>query len=64
MKIETPSGSSVIIGKRIPLGLMVGGIATIFANIYPEYAASFVAGATVVTGIAQIILVNWVGVTK
>ena len=56
--------NTIIIGKRIPLGVMVGGIATVFAHIYPEHAASIVAGATVVTGIAQILVVNWIGVTK
>jgi hypothetical protein len=55
--------NTVIIGKRIPIGVMVGSVATILANLYPEYATSIVAGATVVTGLAQILVVNWLGVT-
>ena len=53
----------IVIGKRVTIGAMVGSIATIFANIYPEYANSFIAGATVVTFFVQIIVANYWGIT-
>jgi len=56
--------NTIIIGKRIPLGAAIGALATVFANLYPEHAASIVASATVVTFVAQIVVVNWLGVTK
>lgn len=64
MKINTPSGNSVIIGKRVTVGVAIGSIATIFANLYPEYAGSFVAGATAVTFITQILIARYGGITR
>ena len=56
--------NTIIIGKRIPLGAAIGAVATVFANVFPDHAASIVAGSTAVIFIAQIIVVNWIGVTK
>ena len=63
MKTQPLKINSVIIGKRVTIGAVVGSISTIFANIYPEYAGSFVAGATVVTFIAQVLIARYAGVT-
>jgi hypothetical protein len=64
LKIQRDNGNVVVIGKRVTIGAAVGAIATIFANIYPEHAGSFVASATVVTFIVQIIVANWIGITN
>jgi len=56
--------NSIILGKRIPLGAVIGALATIFVNIFPEHASSIVAGSTIVIAVSQVVVVNWLGVTK
>ena len=56
--------TNIIIGKRIPVGSFIGGIATILAFIFPDYAPAIIAGAVPLTAVIQVIIVNKYGVTK
>ena len=56
--------NNVIIGKRVTVGAAIGSSAAILANIFPEYASSFVAGAVPVTLIAQILIARYGGITQ
>lgn len=53
-----------IIGKRIPIGVAIGGIATALAVFFPVYAAAFTGLATTITAILQVVVVNKYGITQ
>ena len=62
--------NSIVIGKRIPLGMVVGGVITILVHLWnlthPEAIVTTeiaMAANTVAVGIAQIFVVNKFGVT-
>lgn len=56
--------NGIVIGKRIPVGLAIGGIATALAVFFPMYAAAFTGLATTLTAVLQVIIVNKYGVTE
>ncbi len=56
--------NNIIIGKRIPVGSAIGGMATVFAFIFPDYAPAIIAVAVPITAVVQVIIVNKLGVTK
>lgn len=64
MKIETPSGNgAIIIGKRVPLGAAINGVAVIFAAIFPDHAVAIMATAIPITFVAQVLIARYGGVT-
>ena len=56
--------TTVIIGKRIPIGAAIGSLATMFSYLHPQYASAIIAAAVPLTFIAQVIIVNFLGVTS
>ena len=64
MKIEREGKSPVVIGKRVTIGAAVTSLTAVLANIFPEYAPSIIASATVVTFVIQVIVANKFGVTS
>jgi hypothetical protein len=64
VKINREGQSPIIIGKRVTIGAAVTSITTVFANIYPEHAATIVGSAGFVTFVAQVLVANWIGVTQ
>ena len=56
--------NNIIIGKRIPIGSAITGVAAFFAVIFPEYAAAILATAVPLTFGVQVIIVNCFGVTQ
>ena len=55
--------TQIVIGKRVALGAMVGSIATVFANIYPEHAPAIIGSVTAVTFFLQIIVGHFAKIT-
>lgn len=55
--------TQVVIGKRVTIGAAVGSIATVLADLFPEYATAIVGGATAVTFFAQLLIANYMGIT-
>lgn len=71
MKVEREGKSPVIIGKRIPIGAVVGGLVSFGVWMWnaknPETqipAEQAVGLSTIAVGIAQILVVNRLGVTQ
>lgn len=56
--------NNIIIGKRIPIGAAINSIAVIFAAFFPNQAIAIMATAIPLTFIAQLIIANFLGVTK
>jgi len=56
--------NNIIIGKRIPVGSVILSVATIFSFIFPEYAPAIIAAAVPITFMAQVVVVNCLGVTQ
>jgi hypothetical protein len=70
MKIEREDGPAIIVGKRITLGAIIGGVVTTGVYLI-EYmqgiavpAPVAIAVTTVITGLVQLWVVNRYGVTK
>ena len=53
----------VVIGKRVALGAMVGSVATVFANIYPEHAPAIIGSVTAVTFFLQVAVGHFTNIT-
>ena len=51
--------STVVVGKRITVGVVLGSIAKIVSTIYPDYAVVAYESATVLTFVAQMVLANY-----
>lgn len=64
MKINEDAGPSLVIGKRIPVGQVVGGIGAALAFAFPDNAPLIAALTVPAIGITQMIVVNFFGVTK
>ena len=71
MKIERPGKESIIVGKRVSFGAIVGGVVSFGAWLWnathPEFeipAAQAVALTTILTGVGQVVIVNVWGITK
>ena len=71
MKIERPGKESIIVGKRVSFGAIVGGVVSFAAWLWnathPEFeipAAQAVALTTILTGVGQVVIVNVWGITK
>ena len=62
MKIEAGQ-NTIVIGKRVALGAMVGSVATVFANIYPEHAPAIIGSVTAVTFFLQIAVAHFANIT-
>ncbi len=62
MKINN-NGEVIVIGKRIPIGSAIQSIGTVIASFFPEKAVAIMAATVPVTFIAQVIVVNFFGVT-
>ena len=56
--------NNIVIGKRIPLGAAIQGVATALAAIYKEHSVAIMAVAIPVTMIAQVVWVNHFGITQ
>ena len=56
--------NNIIIGKRIPIGTAITGVAALFAVIFPEYAPAILAAAVPLTFMVQVFVVNYFGVTQ
>ena len=56
--------NNIIIGKRIPIGAAINSIAVIFAAFFPNQAVAIMSAGVFVTFIAQILIANFLGVTK
>lgn len=63
MKIETPNGNSVIIGKRVTVGAAINGTAAAIAQFFPDQATAIIALAVPVTLITQLLIARYAGVT-
>jgi hypothetical protein len=63
MKINRQNAPPVIIGKRVTVGAAINSLAAVFAHVWPEHAPAIVAGAVPITFIAQVVVVNKLGVT-
>ncbi len=55
---------TIIIGKRIPIGAIIGGIGGALALAFPAKAPIIAILTPVVVGIVQVFVVNLLGVTK
>lgn len=64
MKIQRKSGPSIVIGKRVTVGAIIGAIAAGFGNIWPEHAPAILAFSPAVIGLVQILIANHYGVTS
>ena len=63
MKIQTPKGNSVIIGKRVTVGAAINGTAAAIAHFFPDQAVAIISTAVPVTLIAQVLIARYAGVT-
>ena len=54
---------TVVVGKRVLLGSMVGSLATVFASIYPEHAVAIMGSVTAVTFFLQILVGHFASIT-
>lgn len=64
MKIDRETGPPIIIGRRIPIGTIIGGIGGAFALAFPAKAPIIAVLTPVVVGMVQVAVVNLLGVTK
>ena len=55
--------NKIIIGKRVSVGVAIGGIAALFGNIFPEYAPAILSGVVPLTFFVQLLIVRYTGVT-
>ena len=55
--------TQVIIGKRVTIGAAVGSIATVLAELFPEFATAIIGGATAVTFVVQLLVAHKLGIT-
>ena len=62
MKIQAGE-NTIVVGKRVALGAMVGSVATVFANIYPEHAPAIIGSVTAVTFFLQIVVGHFATIT-
>ncbi len=62
MKLDI-GDAEIVIGKRVSVGAAIGGVASVFGNLYPEYAPSILAGVVPFTFIVQILIARYAGVT-
>ena len=54
----------IVIGKRIPLGSAINGVAVAIAAFYPDRAVAIMALAIPITAAAQVWWVNKNGITQ
>jgi ABC-type thiamin/hydroxymethylpyrimidine transport system permease subunit len=71
MKIDRMGKESIIIGKRVSFGAIVGGVVSfgvwLWNATHPELeipAAQAVALTTVLTGMGQVVIANRYGITQ
>ena len=62
MKLQA-GDTQIVVGKRVTIGAMVGSVTTVFANIYPDYAAAIVGSATAITFFIQLLVAHFASVT-
>jgi hypothetical protein len=62
MKVQSGE-NTIVIGKRVALGGMVGSVATVFASIYPERAVAIMGSVTAVTFFLQILIGHFASIT-
>ena len=70
MKIDRPGKTSIVVGKRVTFGAIVGGVVSfgvwLWNATHPEIqipAAQAVALTTVLTGVGQVVIANVWGIT-
>ena len=71
MKIERPGNSTIIIGKRITFGALVGGVVSCGVWLWnvthpgsPIPGEIAISLTTVITAIGQVVIVNKYGITQ
>jgi ABC-type thiamin/hydroxymethylpyrimidine transport system permease subunit len=71
MKIDRPGKTSIVIGKRVTFGSIVGGVVTfgvwLWNATHPEIqipAEQAVVLTTIVTGVGQVLIANRYGITQ
>lgn len=62
MKLQAGE-TQIVIGKRVAIGAMVGSVATVFANIYPEHAPAIIGSVTAVTFFLQVAISHFTSIT-
>jgi hypothetical protein len=71
MKIDRPGKTSIVVGKRVTFGAIIGGVVSfgvwMWNATHPEAqipAEQAVGLTTVFTGISQVLIVNRYGITQ
>ncbi len=62
MKIDAGE-TTIVVGKRVALGAMVGSVATTVAALYPEHAVAIMGSVTAVTFFLQIAVGHFCNIT-
>jgi hypothetical protein len=54
---------NIVVGKRVALGAMVGSVATVFGNVYPEQAPAILGSVTASTFFLQLAIAKYMTIT-
>ena len=63
MKIERDDGPAIIIGKRVTVGAVIGGVAAAVAHFVPQHAPAILSLIVPLTFLVQVLIANFYGVT-
>jgi hypothetical protein len=55
--------TEILIGKRVSVGAAIGGIASVFGALFPEYAPAILAGVIPITFITQLLIARFGSIT-
>lgn len=56
--------NGLVIGKRITVGAAINSIAAVLAHFHPDHATAIISAAVPVTFVAQVFIVNTLGITQ